>query len=329
MWRSAPEFWARDGVLPTLLAPLGWAYGAAGSLRRAAVKPYRAPISVICVGNLVAGGAGKTPVAIDLARRLSQSGREPHILTRGYGGALAGPVRVERGRHGYREVGDEALLLAAAAPTWVARNRAAGARAAVAAGARALILDDGFQNPSLAHDLDLLVIDGDYGFGNGRVIPAGPLREPQSSGLGRADAVVLLGDDRTGVSARLRDLPVLRARVVPKAAAETFSGRDVVAFAGIGRPEKFFRTLEGCGARVIACHAFPDHHAYEEAALDRLAAEAATAKARLVTTEKDMVRVPERFRAFVAVLPIEVEWADTAALEALLAPRLQGAPDRG
>jgi len=329
MWRSAPEFWARDGILPMLLAPLGWAHGAAGALRRAAARPYRASVPVICVGNLVAGGAGKTPIAIDLARRLGAMGREPHVLTRGYGGALAGPVEVERERHGYREVGDEALLLAAAAPTWVARDRAAGARAAVGAGARTLLLDDGFQNPSLARDLDLLVIDGEYGFGNGRVIPAGPLREPVSSGLGRAGAVILLGDDRAGVSGLAHGIPVLRARLVPAAKAEAFSGRDVVAFAGIGRPEKFFRTLERCGARLIARHAFPDHHAYDETTLGRLAAEAAAAKARLVTTEKDFVRVPEGFRASVAALPIEVDWADARALETLITPIAQGASGHG
>jgi len=328
MRRSAPEFWASGGVLPALLAPLGWAYGAAGALRRLRAVPYRAPVPVLCVGNLVAGGAGKTPVALDLAQRLGAMGREPHLLTRGYGGTLAGPIRVEHDRHSHRDVGDEALLLAAVAPTWVARDRAAGARAAVAAGARTLVLDDGFQNPSLVQDVRLLVIDGDYGFGNGRVIPAGPLREPISTGLGRATAVVLLGEDRAGVGARVGGVPLLHARLVPAKSADSFSGGGVIAFAGIGRPEKFFRTLEGSGARVIARHAFPDHHAYDDATLERLAAAAAAAKARLVTTEKDFVRLPERFRASIATLPIAVEWTDPAALAAVLAPIAAGTARR-
>ena len=329
MRRSAPDFWASGGLLPALLTPLGWAYGAAGALLRARVVPYRAPIPVLCVGNLVVGGAGKTPVVLDLARRLAAMGREPHVLTRGYGGALAGPVRVERDRHGHREVGDEALLLAAVAPTWIAHDRAAGARAGVAAGARTLLLDDGFQNPSLVQDLSLLVIDGDYGFGNGRLIPAGPLREPISAGLARASAAVLLGEDRSHVAALVRGIPLLRARLVPITSAESFRGRGVVAFAGIGRPEKFFRTLEDSGARLIARHAFPDHHVYDESTLEHLSTEAAALEARLVTTDKDFVRVPERFRARVATLPIEVEWADPAALMALLTPIAEGAAHRG
>ena len=167
MRRSPPEFWERPGPLPALLAPLGWAYAAAGRLRRAATTPWRAPVPVLCVGNLVVGGAGKTPVAMDLVKRLLRRGERPHLLSRGYGGTLTGPIQVDATRHHYRDVGDEALLLARVAPTWIARDRAAGARAAVAAGATVLVLDDGFQNPRLVQDLTFLVVDGLYGFGNG------------------------------------------------------------------------------------------------------------------------------------------------------------------
>jgi tetraacyldisaccharide 4'-kinase len=312
-----PEFWARPGLVPDLLQPLAWAYAAAAAARRAWTRPWRAPVPVICVGNLVAGGAGKTPVAIALARRLQAKGRAVHLLSRGYGGSLAGPVAVDRLRHGAGQVGDEALLLAAAAPAWIARDRPAGARAAIDAGAECLLLDDGLQNPTLAKDLSLLVIDGAYGLGNGRVLPAGPLREPLAAGLARADAVVLMGDDRAGVTARLGGKTLLRARLVPENAA-AFAGRAVVPFAGIGRPAKFFATLEGIGAQLVARHAFADHHPYSAAELQRLLAEAQAAHAVLVTTAKDAMRLPAEWRAHVEVLAVNAEFADVAALDRLV-----------
>src|SRR5690348_5688109 len=312
-----PEFWARPGLVPDLLQPLAWAYAAASGLRHAWTRPWRAPIPVICVGNLVAGGAGKTPVAIALARRLQAKGHAVHLLSRGYGGSLTGPVAVDRLRHDAGQVGDEALLLAAAAPAWIARDRPAGARAAIAAGAECLLLDDGLQNPTLAKDLSLLVIDGAYGLGNGRVLPAGPLREPLKSGLTRADAVVLMGDDRAGVTARLAGKSVLHAHLAPENAA-AFAGRAVVAFAGIGRPAKFFATLGSIGAELVARHAFADHHPYRPAELQRLFSEAETAHAVLVTTAKDAMRLPAEWRAHVEVLAVTAEFADVAALDRLV-----------
>jgi tetraacyldisaccharide 4'-kinase len=276
------------------------------------------PVPVLCVGNLVAGGAGKTPVVLSLAARLGARGRAVHILSRGYGGSLAGPVRVDPARHSAAEVGDEPLLLAQAAPTWVARDRARGGRAAAEAGAALLLLDDGLQNPGIAKDLSLLVVDGGYGFGNGRVLPAGPLRESLAAGLARADAVVLMGDDRAGVGALLGAKPVLRARLVAERAGQ-FAGRPVVAFAGIGRNAKFFDTLAGTGARLVARHGFPDHHRYRAAELDRLGAEAEAAGALLVTTAKDAARLAPAWRARVAVLHVAVAWQDEAMLDALLA----------
>jgi tetraacyldisaccharide 4'-kinase len=310
----APEFWARPNLTAQLLEPLGRAHAAAAAARRALARPWRATVPVLCVGNLVAGGAGKTPVAIDLATRLTRRGARPHLLSRGYGGRAAGPLAVDPARHGADEVGDEALLLARAAPSWVAADRVAGARAAIAAGARAVVMDDGFQNPGLAKDVSLLVIDGAYGFGNGRVIPAGPLREPIAAALARADAVVLMGADEAGVRPQLGAKRVLEARLVPVA---PLAG-PVVAFAGIGRPEKFFRTLAEGGAQIIARHAFPDHHRYGAAELARLGAEAERAGARLVTTAKDWVRLPQDWRGRVVALEVEVEWRDAAALDALL-----------
>lgn len=297
----SPEFWRQDGVLPLLLSPASLLWTAACRLRFALARPYRAPVPVICVGNVVAGGAGKTPVALDLAARLSA-----HVVARGYGGRIAGPVRV--GAHDYRDVGDEALLLARVAPTWVARDRAAGIAAAVEAGAKVVVLDDGFQNPAVAKDLSILVLDG---LGNGRVIPAGPLREPLADALGRADAVVLMSGEATA------RCPVLRARLAP-VNGEAFAGRKVVAFAGIGRPEKFFATLEAVGAELVERRAFPDHHPYCESELLPLARLAERAGARLVTTAKDAVRLPAGVRDAVGILEVQVVWDDEAALASLL-----------
>lgn len=312
-----PDFWARPGLVSTLLQPLAWGYAASSAARIAWTRPWRAAVKVICIGNLVVGGAGKTPVALSLAARLSASGRAPHILSRGYGGRLEGPVRVDPARHQADDVGDEPLLLAASAPTWVARDRRAGAEAAISAGAKLLLLDDGHQNPRLAKDLSLLVVDGEYGFGNGSVLPAGPLREPIAAGLARAQAVVLLGEDRAGIAPLLAGRPLLRARLVPEHAAG-FAGRSIVAFAGIGRPAKFFATLEGCGAQLVARHGFPDHHPYREAELRRLQQEADASRALLVTTAKDAVRLPPSWRARIAVLRVAIAWEDERALDALL-----------
>jgi tetraacyldisaccharide 4'-kinase len=312
----APDFWTRPGLVAQLLEPLAWANEAAGGVRRALTRPWRAGVPVLCVGNLVAGGAGKTPVVLSLARIFSERGRHPHLLSRGYGGSEAGPLAVDPQRHGAAEVGDEPLLLARAAPTWIARDRVFGARAAIAAGAGLIVMDDGFQNPGLAKDVSLLVIDGAYGVGNGRVIPAGPLRERVPAALKRADAVVLMGEDETGILALLGQMPVLRARLVP--AGPPLAG-PVIAFAGIGRPQKFFRTLAETGASLVARHAFADHHVFTETELARLAAEAEKAGATLVTTAKDAVRLPPAWRARVAVLDVEVQWRDNAALDAVLA----------
>jgi len=280
-------------------------------------------VPVLCVGNAVAGGAGKTPVALDIGTRLKARGIEAHFLSRGYGGAAAGPLRVDINRHTYRDVGDEALLLAKVAPTWVGRQRAAAARAAVAAGAGALVIDDGYQNPALAKDVSLLVVDGGYGFGNGRVMPAGPLREPVAEALGRAHAAILMGvDTADGIGQIARgggaSLPVLAAHTRPGPEAQALAGKPVVAFAGIGRPQKFFATLDAAGAEVEAALPFPDHHPYAARDVARLEQLAEAHGAALVTTAKDTVRLPEALRASVTVLTITLEWEDETAIEAVL-----------
>jgi tetraacyldisaccharide 4'-kinase len=323
----APAFW-RDyyGLGVSLLAPASLAFRLGGAVRRAVVRPWRAPVPVLCVGGLVAGGSGKTPVAISLASWLQRRGMRVHVLARGYGGRrglTSAPLRADPARHKASEVGDEALLLAAGAPAWVCRNRARAAKAAVAAGAQVLLLDDGFQNPSLVKDVSFLVVDGTYGFGNRHVIPAGPLREPLHQGLARADAVVLVGENRAGVTASIGPhTPVLRADLVPGPEARELAGRDVVAFAGIGDPEKFFRTLREIGCRLRATHVFDDHHPYGVDELQGILDACRSTGALPVTTEKDAVRVPEDLRASIRVLTVTLKWRDQDALERLLNPVL-------
>jgi len=322
---KTPGFWYRPQATPAarLLAPAGAVYDLASRLRRTLVTPQRAPVPVVCIGNLVAGGAGKTPVTLALARRLAEIGITVHTLSRGHGGSLAGPVRVDSERHSAADVGDEPLLLARAAPAWISRDRPAGARAAASAGAQLILMDDGFQNPSLAKDLSLLVVDGGSGFGNGLILPAGPLRERPEHGLARADALVIMGPDRAGIRALAarHGLPALGARLVPSPEdAARLRGRKVLAFAGIGRPEKFFATLAELGAEIAGAVPFPDHHAYTPDEVMRLVETAQERGAVPVTTEKDLVRLPPEARPMVEALRVDLAWDDPAAVDAVLEP---------
>jgi tetraacyldisaccharide 4'-kinase len=326
----APEFWQQpDSLIARLLWPASLGWTAIARLRRALVRPFVAAVPVICVGNTVAGGAGKTPTALAVARWYADRGKAVHLLSRGYGGRLSGPHRVDPARDSAADVGDEPLLLAARHPTWIARDRAAGARAAVLDGATMIVLDDGFQNPGLAKTLSLLVIDGVAGIGNGSVIPAGPMREPLADALDRADAIVLIGEDRTGLRARLPEhLPVLSARIVPGSGAGLFRGERVAAFAGIGRPSKFYETLRALGAQVVATRDFPDHYRYRPEDVMGMVEHAAKRDAVLVTTAKDAVRLPPGALNMVHVLPIELEWERPEALDAVLGRAVKD-QDRG
>ncbi|MBP7241673.1 tetraacyldisaccharide 4'-kinase [Amaricoccus sp.] len=321
-----PAFWSRPpaspGLAARLLAPLAWVWTAV-TRRRLRRAGARVGAPVICVGNLTIGGAGKTPTVAALVDLLSARGVAAHVVSRGHGGTLKGPVRVDPRVHSAAQVGDEPLLLAAVAPVWIGRDRAAAARAAVAAGARALVLDDGFQNPSLAKDLSIVVVDAGFGFGNGRVIPAGPLREPVTDGLARADLVLAIGPEaaRAHLAAQWpaqAGRPGLAGEVAPLATGMDWRGLRALAFAGIARPEKFFATLRGLGAEVVGAHGFDDHAAYEPRLLARLEAEARGLRAQLVTTEKDAVRLPPAFRRQTLVVPVRLEIADPAPLVAAL-----------
>lgn len=324
---STPRWWytrerAPGRVTRILLTPVSWIWAAVTARRIAKARPFDPGVPVICVGNLTVGGTGKTPVVRELLRRTPGA----QALSRGYGGSEPGPLKVDPARHTAREVGDEPLMIATDAPIWIARDRAAGAEAATADGARAVILDDGHQNPSLSKTLSLVVVDGEtrdgaWPFGDGRVFPAGPLREPFAVGLARADAVVvMLPSDLVAADPELLAVfagkPVLIARLAPAAPPPT---GPQFGFAGIGMPWKVERALQAAGCELVDFAPFPDHFAYDERTLKLLADRAAHAGAGLVTTEKDWVRLPPAWRARVTAWPVRAVFEDEAALERLLA----------
>lgn len=276
---------------------------------------WTAPVPVLCVGNLTAGGSGKTPLAISLAEALAELGHRPHFLIRGYGGSETGPLLVDTSNHDSGMVGDEALLLARIAPTWIGANRRQSADAAIKAGADCLVMDDGFQNPSIEKTRSVLAIDAGYGFGNGRVIPAGPLREPVLSGCERASAAIIIGEDDKDIASSLEPFPVFKAKLLPQD-NNALAGRRVYAFAGIGRPEKFYNSLRQIGCDLAGTRDFGDHHRYRAEEISQIIEQARQSDAIPVTTEKDFVRLPEEVQTQIKVLQVKLKWeGPSAALE--------------
>jgi tetraacyldisaccharide 4'-kinase len=333
--REPPFWWRAAGIESRLLAPAAAIYGAVAASRLSR-KGHRASVPVICIGNPTLGGAGKTPTAIAVVHMLKAAGERPVFLSRGYGGGRRGPLVVAPDQDRAADVGDEPLLLARAAPTVVAHDRVAGAKTAHAAGASVIVMDDGFQNPSLTKDFSVLVIDGRRGLGNSKVFPAGPLRAPLDAQLARADAVVLVGavgEDAAAArhAAEARKLPLFRARLEPdREVIAALTGQRVLAFAGIGDPEKVFATLREAGIAVAATRSFADHHRYTPADARELCRQADAEGLTLVTTEKDTARLQgeaalAELAARVCVLPVGLVLEQEAALGKLLIDRLAAA----
>lgn len=317
-----PAFWQNPPDAPGwqahALAPLSAIYAMATARRVRKAPRFSPDIPVISVGNLNVGGTGKTPTVIALVEMLS--GHPVHIVSRGYGGDAPGPLRVDASKHTAKHVGDEPLMLAAFAPTWIAPDRAAGVALAEDAGARIVILDDGHQNPSVPKALNIVVVDAERGFGNGRVLPGGPLREPVPKGLARADLILSIGNAQaqsrfSKIWGSSITVPRLTGQLELLETGMDWKGQNVLAFAGIGHPEKFFQTVRETGANLVRAEPLDDHQPLSEALLSRLEVEAFALDAQLVTTEKDAARLPQTFRRSVLAMPVRLRINERADLE--------------
>ena len=310
-----PKFWNKKySVISILLIPLSWIYSTITKLRLYLGAHQKIGIPVICVGNINIGGTGKTPVVIDLVMRLLEMGKKPIVVSRGYGGSHKGPVMVSP-KHTADDVGDEPILLTGFSEVCVSRNRKEGAQMAIKRGADVIILDDGLQNPDLSYDLTITVVDQQVGFGNSRVFPAGPLRETVKNGLLRTDLIVALGGrDLPSIN----NVPCISGFLKPLETGMDWDGLRSYAFAGIGRPEKFFTTLKKLGAVIVATREFGDHQKIPESILKRLEAEASLSNSQLVTTEKDAARLPKNWQLKVLTLPVRLSLNEENKLNHLL-----------
>ncbi len=308
---KTPDHWQNKGFYAKMLLPAGMLYAAATALRCKIKQPQKVSVPVICIGNLTAGGTGKTPTATAIADLLKQDKYKPAFVSRGYGGKLCG-VMVNVRQHTAQEVGDEPLLLAREAPVSINPNRFLAAQKAIENGADILIMDDGFQNPGLYKDLSFLIFDGSVGIGNGWPVPAGPLRENFINGIKRAQAAVIIGEDRHRLADKLHGLPLFGAKIVSELPPYSFD--RVVAFAGIGRPEKFYDSLRQHGLEPIKTINFPDHHFYSQQELTELLQLAQAENAKIITTAKDFVKIPPQMQPLFHVLEIKIKWDNEQAL---------------
>lgn len=319
-----PHFWhvtdlqsrASAPLTRAVLWPISKLYAHFGARRIAKTNPHKASIPVICIGNLTVGGSGKTPVVMRVREYLTQKGLRASSLSRGYKGELKGPLKVDFAKHTAREVGDEPLMLACSGEAWIGADRVAASKAMVADGVQIIIMDDGHQNPTLHKDLSIIVVDGGNPIGNGKVFPSGPLREPVETGLARADSLLIIGGGEKQFTSPRADLPLHRAQITPRAPAPP---GPLIAFAGIGRPTKFFDTLTQAGADLVETVPFPDHHAFSQSDLNLLTTLSKERGAKLITTEKDYVRLAPDQRDGILAFPITLTLSDEM-LDQMLAP---------
>lgn len=316
---KTPKYWQSNSLISKILQPLGWLYGTITQLRLKWAHAPKAEIPVICIGNITAGGTGKTPVSLSVAKMLATAMWHPFFVTRGYGGHMQ-DVLVNNKKHSASDVGDEPLLLSQQAPVVVNANRFEGAKRAVDEGADIIIMDDGFQNPSLYKDLSFLVFDGHYGIGNGKIIPAGPLRETLKDGTKRADALIILGKDKHNLAERSH-LPVFFGHT--EVQTTVINNPNVVAFAGIGHPQKFYHTLSAHGFNVVETFDFPDHHFYSKTELEQIIQKARAKNADIYTTSKDFVKIPAQFHKDINVLEIAIVWDEPDKLLQFINERIK------
>jgi tetraacyldisaccharide 4'-kinase len=306
--------WSRTGLISTILSPLSWVYWVLAKLNWMLSFPYKSSVRVICVGNAVAGGAGKTPTAIVVAKMLIKQNKKVCFLSRGYKGVIRGPVWVSDSVHKAEEVGDEPLLLAKVAPCIVAKDRVAGLKYIEKLDFEIVILDDGLQNNTVTKDSSLLVVDGDFGVGNGKLLPAGPLRERLRAAMNKVKAVMLIGEDKHNLLANV-DKPVFNAKFVVK---NKLDYKKAIAFSGIGNPEKFFNTLREQGVKLVNSYVFPDHHQFLDHELEKLCIESNKACVKLVTTSKDYARISRSRRSKIEVLEVDLVVENEDYLVAIL-----------
>lgn len=321
--KKQPKFWRKKtSIYSDALIPFGVLYYVASLIKAAITSSYKPKAKVVCIGNATVGGAGKTPVAMAIYKLIEPLGKKVAFLSKGYGGNIQGPVEVDCKKHRAEDVGDEPLLLAATAPTAIAHNRVDGIRFLEEQGSEIIIMDDGLQNYSITKDISFLVVDGNYGFGNQRVLPSGPLREPVHAALKKSDAVIFVGDDTNKVKESLKGNMVVNAQIdiLSKKPSE---GSKFIAFAGIANPDKFFDSLEKTSHNVVDAICFPDHHNYTKEELSALSAAASEVSAKLITTSKDYVRLSPENRESISVLPIEIKWNSSAKLVNLLKEKLK------
>lgn len=311
---KTPNYWDKKNLIARLLFPLGKLYAFATSLRIILNKAKKCSKPVICIGNLTAGGTGKTPVAISIAKILQNAGYNPFFISRGYGGKLQ-DVIVNK-QHSPTEVGDEPLLLSRQAKVAINSNRYLAANKAIDNGANIIIMDDGYQNPILAKDFSLLVFDGGFGIGNGYCIPAGPLREDFKQGLKRANAVLIIGKDEHNLAKQINNIPIFYGKVT--AIKPNTANKRAIAFAGIGRPQKFYNSLCELGFQLIETIDFPDHHYYNEAELEKIIQKSQEQNCEIFTTSKDLVKIPHKLQKHFQVLEITIEFDNNELKDLLL-----------